>query len=110
MTLMISESTLKSVTQYMGVLHGGLHLTPFVETVEYVIDVGCVQVSEEELEEYIARQRQAGHKLPGVTSSHPKPQVGFGVPARCAAHLHIHVQQPRIAFESTFDSCTPCMI
>ncbi|KAL3160143.1 hypothetical protein ABBQ32_010912 [Trebouxia sp. C0010 RCD-2024] len=32
------------------------------------------QVSEEELEEYIAHQRQAGHKLPGISSPHPKPQ------------------------------------
>lgn len=69
-----------------------------------------VQVSEEELEEYIAHQRQAGHKLPGISSPHPKPQVGLGVAAHCTAHIHIHIQQPGIAFGPTSEPRTPCMI
>ena len=36
-----------------------------------------MQVSEDELQQYIASQQQAGHKLPGITPSLSKPQVSF---------------------------------
>ena len=47
-----------------------------------------MQVSEEELAEYIASQQQAGHTLPGITLSHSKPQVSRGVSQHNPAALH----------------------
>lgn len=45
-----------------------------------------MQVSEEELEQYIASQQQAGQKLPGITLAHTKPQVGYGLSGQTTHH------------------------
>ena len=47
-----------------------------------------MQVSEEELAQYIASQQQAGHTLPGITPSHSKPKVSCGVLQHTHATLH----------------------
>ena len=47
-----------------------------------------MQVSEEELAQYIASQQQAGHTLPGITLSRSKPQVSCAVLQHTPAALH----------------------